>query len=250
MSSLLKERLGFNWIICVFFSFSCTFLLSSEENFILIDGRTNKVLKEIGPHIDEQYSPCCSFNIALSLMGFDTGILKNESSPVWKLPDGYDGSSQSWETTQSPMSWMKYSCVWYSKLLSSQLGRTILKNYLIKFDYGNQNLSGILISPREQVHFIQKMVLRQLPISSSAIEKTKILLFKEDLLNRWKLFGKTGLGSTITKDGKRIEHAWFVGWIEKSNQFLPFAYLIRSEKINPDQRIPRVKQLILEALGV
>lgn len=61
-------------------------------------------------------------------------------------------------------------------------------------------------------------------------------------------FGKTGWsGSDITKDGKTLEHSWFVGWIEKDDSFYPFAYLIRDKKINLDQRIPRVKQLLVES---
>ena len=106
----------------------------------------------------------------------------------------------------------------------------------------------MLISPREQVSFIQQMVLGKLPISSNAVQVTKTLLFKEELLNGWQLFGKTGWsGSEIAKDGKVLEFSWFVGWIEKDNRFLPFAYLIRSKKINLEQRIPRVKQLIIES---
>ena len=77
---------------------------------------------------------------------------------------------------------------------------------------------------------------------------TKAILFKEELPEGWKLFGKTGWsGSDIAKDGKTLEHGWFVGWIEKDCYFFPFAYLIRAQKINLDQRIPRVKQLLVES---
>lgn len=92
------------------------------------------------------------------------------------------------------------------------------------------------------------MVRAQLLVSPHAIEMTKAILFKEELPGGWKLFGKTGWsGSDITKDGKTLEHSWFVGWIEKDDSFYPFAYLIRDKKINLDQRIPRVKQLLVES---
>jgi beta-lactamase class D len=108
--------------------------------------------------------------------------------------------------------------------------------------------SSLTISPREQVDFIQKMVMDKLPISSNAIQMTKVILLKEESPEGWKLFGKTGWsGSDIGKDGKTLEHGWFVGWIEKDNNFFPFAYLIREQKINLDQRIPRVKQLLVES---
>lgn len=78
---------------------------------------------------------------------------------------------------------------------------------------------------------------------------TKVILFKEELAEGWRLFGKTGWsGSDITKDGKTLEHSWFVGWIEKGHHFYPFAYLIRDKKINLDQRVPRVKQLLMQSI--
>ena len=77
---------------------------------------------------------------------------------------------------------------------------------------------------------------------------TRAILFKEELAEGWKLFGKTGWsGSDITKDGKSLEHSWFVGWIEKEGNFYPFAYLIRDKTINLDQRIPRVRQLLIQS---
>jgi beta-lactamase class D len=139
-----------------------------------------------------------------------------------------------------------------------------IQNYLSSIEYGNEDISGglaepgptdvawinssLTISPQEQVNFVQKMILGKLPISSSAIQMTKTLLFKEELSGGWKLFGKTGWsGSAIAKDGISLEHGWFVGWIEKGEVFFPFAYLIRERKINLDQRIPRAKQLLLES---
>lgn len=256
----MKENICFKLVI--WFIFLSRLSLSAEENFIFIDGHTGEVIQEIGPHIDDQYSPCSTFKIALSLMGYDAGILKDENAPVWEFQQGYDDWLPSWRVPLSPMSWMKYSCLWYSKLLSLKLGLETIRNYLVAFEYGNHNVFGGLvepgsldplwvnsslqISPREQVHFIQKMVREELSISSYAFQTTKNLLFKEEFLNGWKLYGKTGWsGSNVAKDGITLEFSWFVGWIENENCFLPFAYLIRSEeKINLDQRIPRVKQLI------
>jgi beta-lactamase class D len=255
------EEMHFRSVLSIIFSFSFIFILSAEESFMLIDAVTDERIEEMGPDIDKYYSPCSSFKIPLALMGYDAGILKDENSPIWEFQEGYECSFPSWMNPQSPISWMKCSCVWYSKLLSLELGLEALRDYLVAFEYGNQNVLGglvepgplpplwinssLLISPREQVQFIQKMVLKELPVSSSAFEKTKTLLFKEDLVNEWKLYGKTGAGSDIPRDGKKLDHSWFVGWIEKGDRFLPFAYLIRSEKINFEQRIPRVKELII-----
>lgn len=244
--------------------FPCVSGFSNEENFLLVNGETDEIMLELGPHINERISPCSSFKITLSLMGYDAGVLVDENTPVWDFQDGYDDWLESWRAPLSPLSWMRYSCVWYSKVLSLQLGLDKIQSYLDSMEYGNKDMSGGLaepgpgnvawinsslkISPKEQVNFIQDMVQGKLPISNHAFEMTKVILFKEELAEGWKLFGKTGWsGSDIAKDGKTLEHSWFVGWIEKGHRFFPFAYLIRDKKINLDQRIPRVKQLLMES---
>ena len=250
-------------LICILLTFQSA-QIYSEENFLLIDGITNDTILEMGPHTNERISPCSSFKITLSLMGYDAGILSDENTPIWDFQDGYDDWLPSWRAPLTPQLWMHYSCVWYSKVLSLKLGMEKMQSYLDAFAYGNQDMSGgladpgqadpawinssIKISPKEQVDFIRKMVRRELPVSSLALQMTRAITFKEELPEGWKLFGKTGWsGSDITKDGKTLEHGWFVGWIEKEDNFFPFAYLIREPKINRDQRIPRVKQLLVES---
>jgi beta-lactamase class D len=251
-------------IASILLIFPCVSGFSTEENFLLINGETDEIVAELGPHINERISPCSTFKITLSVMGYDAGVLVDENTPVWDFQDGYDDWLESWKAPQTPQSWMKYSCVWYSKVLSLQLGLETMQSYVDSMKYGNMDLSGglaepgpgnvawinssLMISPKEQVDFIQNMVQGKLSVSGQAIEMTKVILFKEELTEGWKLFGKTGWsGSDIAKDGKTLEHSWFVGWIEKDHRFFPFAYLIRDKKINLDQRIPRVKQLLIES---
>lgn len=250
-------------MVCFLFVFPCT-VFAVEENFLLINGATDEIVIELGSHINERISPCSTFKMILSLMGYDAEILKDVLTPIWDFQEGYDDFLESWKKPQTPQSWMKYSCVWYAKLLALQLGLENIQNYLALFDYGNQDMSGGLalpgpanpawinsslkISPKEQVAFIQKMIQGKLPITSHTIKMTKVLVFKEELTEGWNLFGKTGWsGADVGKDGKTLEHGWFVGWIEKDQDFYPFAYLIREKKINLDQRIPRVKQLLVES---
>ncbi len=258
MRKIFSTLLGF----CLFIFYSRT--ASTEENFLLIDGITNEIVLELGSHVAERISPCSTFKITLSLMGYDAGILIDEKTPTWDFQDGYDDWLAAWRVPVFPKSWMQSSCVWYSKVLSLQLGLENIQSYLTSMEYGNKDMSGGLaepgpadppwinsslrISPREQVDFIQKMILGKFPISQHAVQMTKALLFKEELPEGWKLFGKTGWsGSYIGKDGKPLEHGWFVGWLEKDHKVFPFAYLIRERKINLDQRVPRVKQLLEEA---
>jgi beta-lactamase class D len=249
------------FILCFFCFFS---FIVAEERFLLINGISGEPVFELGSSLDEPMSPCSTFKIPLSVMGYDAGILKDEQTPIWQFQEGYDDFLDTWKGPLSPQSWMQYSCVWYSKLISCQLGHKKLQDYVTAFAYGNQDMSvGIVvpgkadpawfpsaplkISPKEQVNFIRKMVQNKLPVSNHAIDMTKRILFKEELPQGWKLFGKTGWSGSIGRDDDSVlEYAWFVGWIEKDARFFPFAYLIRDKKIVLDQRIPRVKQLIAD----
>lgn len=251
-------------IVCLLLIFPCVFTFSAEENFFLTNGATEETVLELGPNINKRFSPCSTFKMTLSLMGYDAGILKDDNNPTWDFQEGYDDWLASWRAPQTPQSWMKFSCVWYAKLLALHLGLEKIQSYLASFEYGNQDMSGGLAQPgpmnppwinsslkislKEQVDLIQRMITGKLSISSNAIQMTKVILFREKMADGWNLFGKTGWsGSDIAKDGKTLEHGWFVGWIEKDNKFFPFAYLIREQKINLDQRIPRVKQLLEES---
>lgn len=235
-------------------------LLVAAESFILINGNTSEVIQEFGPNIYKRVTPASTFKITLSLIGFDTGILENEISPVWDFQEGYDNFLETWKSPHAPKTWMENSCVWFSKILSYQLGIEKFQNYLSLFEYGNQDLSSGLvkpgtlnppwissslkISPKEQVNFIQKMVSGMLPISHNAFEMTKKILMKEELPEGWELYGRTGLGTDILEDRKQKRIRWFIGWIEKDKDFFPFAYQMRASTVDLNEAIPKVKKYL------
>lgn len=239
----------------------CSYLpLYGEENFILIKGSTNEIVREFGPNIEARVTPASSFKIVLSLMGYDAGVLQDEQNPTWNFQEGYDDFLESWKSPQNPQTWIKSSCIWYSKIIASKLGIETIHHHLSLFEYGNQDLSAGLvppgpinpawvssslkISPKEQVEFVQKMIQGRLPVSSNALQMTRNLLFKEEMPQGWKLFGKTALGSTVDENGKKLKVRWFVGWVENDQDFFPFAYLLQEQEIYVSQTIQRVKQLL------
>lgn len=87
----------------------------------------------------------------------------------------------------------------YSDLLTESQPEQIKASFYVvhhKTTPGSTNpawvTSSLKISPKKQVEFIQKMIREKLPISSNALQMTKNLLFKEEIFNGWKLFGKKG----------------------------------------------------------
>ncbi len=229
----------------------CSIMLSAGVAFAdscFIAKENGKVLQSEGDP-EKRYAPMSTFKITLSLIGFDSGILADEMHPVWPFKEGYDDFRDAWKQDQTPKSWIKESCVWYSGVLTKKLGMEKFQDYVAKFDYGNKDLSGdkgqnngltnawlsssLKISSLEQVAFLQKMLTGKLPIKPHAAAMTKNILFVEELKNGWKFFGKTGMGSLLNADGTKnpdLYHGWFIGFIEKGDRRIIFSNHIEDYK--------------------
>ncbi len=240
----------------------CSIMLSANVAFAdscFIAKENGKVLKSEGDQ-EKRYAPMSTFKIPLSLIGFDSGILVDEMHPVWPFKEGYVDWREVWKQDQTPKSWMKESCVWYSQVLTKELGMKKFQEYVTKFDYGNKDLTGdkgsnngltnawlsssLQISSAEQVAFLQKMLAGKLPIKPHAVAMTKNILFVEELKNGWKFYGKTGMGSLLNADGTKnpdLYHGWFIGWIEKGDRRIIFSNHIEDDKKEEIGAIQRAK---------
>lgn len=193
-----------------------------------------KILKNEGDCVT-RYAPQSTFKIALGLIGFDSTILKSESKPSWSLPEGEDSYINVCKDDHNPRTWMRDSCLWYSRILTTKLGMKKFQDYVTKFSYGNMDLSGGLtnawissslkISPDEQAIFLQKVVDRKFSIKRAAYDKTKNIMFIQEMAGGWTLYGKTGNGKQFDNDGNKtdLQHGWFVGYLEKGNRRIVFA---------------------------
>lgn len=211
--------------------------------FILFALGKNKIVTEYNMKKCTERIPANStFKIPLSLMAFDQGIITQNTVFHW---DGKKQNLVVWNQNQTPQTWLRYSVVWVSQLLTPQLGMEKIKNYLRQFNYGNQDFSGhpglndgltaawlsgsLKISPEEQLNFIKALVNNSLPISQQAMTNTKANMYLEtsNLVKGqgWKLYGKTGSGYHDPKDWmKHIpmkdvpQDGWFVGYVERNQE--------------------------------
>ncbi|MDQ2994071.1 MAG: penicillin-binding transpeptidase domain-containing protein [Pseudomonadota bacterium] len=249
-------------------------LLSTLTLPILADTRCflakeqNRVLKSEGD-VNLRFSPASTFKIAISLMGFDAGVLVNSMTPEWPF-DKINTSSYNpvCNQAQTPESWMKNSCVWYSQKITTQLGAEKFKNYVTHFDYGNQDITGdagknnglthswlgssLKISALEQATFVQKLIDDRLPVSKQSQSQTRKILSLETLPNGWKLYGKTGTNPHGSRD-KVYQGGWFVGWIEKGERKIVFAHYFedkQAESTPVGRRAKAVAKQILMALSI
>ncbi len=196
----------------------------------------NKVLIQEGKNCNTEYSPNSTFKIPLAIIGFETDILKSRHTPVWKPKKPLSFLKYYHDDAHSPLSWIRFSVVWYSQILTQKLGMTKLQEYIDKFNYGNKDLSGdvnqengltqswlsssLKITPVAQIEFIEKLAKNQLPVSKKSQEQTKdlIKLMEESsLANWWSMHGKTGGGSV-----SGVKEGYFVGFAEKNGEIVSF----------------------------
>lgn len=213
---------------------------AAEDCFIVTDLESGRVLAKQGL-CAARHPPNSTFKLALALMGYDAGLLKNESQPVLAPPDGADTERPETRGPQTPRSWMQNSVVWYSDVLARQLGREQLAKYLKGFAYGNENTGGVkseaepgarfwissslVISPREQIDFLRRMLKGELPVAPEAVHETMKLMALDAQPAGWMVFGKTGSGFTRLADGvldRTRPFGWFVGFAKKDGHTAVF----------------------------
>lgn len=227
---------------------------------LLLDAGSGKTLLREG-QCDQRVSPASTFKVAISLMGFDSGILASEHKPRLPFRPGYADWLPAWRKATDPAGWMKDSVVWYSQQVTSRLGEPRFQAYLDRFEYGNRDASGnpgkqdgltqawlgssLKISPDEQAVFLRRLVNRTLPVSSRAVDKTTAILRYPRLRNGWEVYAKTGTGS----EPGALPHGWLVGWATDGTRTVVFARLAQDDKREDGPRAGlRVRDAFLKEL--
>jgi len=231
-----------------------------------VDAGSGRALLREGD-CSSRITPVSTFNIAVSLMGYDSGFLKDQHAPVLPYRESYQAWNKEWRRDMDPSQWISYSAVWYAQQVTQHIGRVQFERYVQGFGYGNRDASGdrskdngltwswvgssMQISPDEQTSFLRRLVRRELPVSQYAHDQTAKLLKVRDLPNGWQVFGKTGTGAPIGPDGKddySRSYGWFVGWATNGERTIVFARLAQDEKLTEGAAGPRTKEAFLRDL--
>jgi beta-lactamase class D len=235
----MKKPLRLLFILAIFLAplFSlATDMPDDTRRMVVVNAQTGETIL-MGENLDERNSPFSTFKVPLSVAAIDAKILISKTSPVYKFQESYREAhlpDSHWQDT-NPQMWLTNSTVWFSKLITREMGFDKIKKYLHEFQYGNEDARGkgdegitnfwlgtsLKISVLEQVEFLKKLVLRKLPVSANSMELTEEMLHLEKLENGYNFYGKTG--------GNK-ECGWFVGWARKDNQFYVFAMNILVHK--------------------
>lgn len=243
---------------------------SSAEELctLIIDATSGDTVLERGHQCATRVTPASTFKLAISLMGYDSGVLSDTRNPSWPYQVGYpDWAGDAWRRDIDPATWMKISVFWYSQQILQKLGQTRFEQYMEAFGYGNKDVSAVpvqnpgsngvwvmsslQISPVEQVAFLRKLVNRQLPVSPHAYEMTASIAKQDVRLGGWRIYGKTGTGSPGQDNRYRADQAygWYVGWATKGAQSLVFARLVQDEKAQQPNAGVRARDQLMEQLS-
>ncbi len=232
----------------------------TEGCFALYDLKGDRYLRYNEERCRRRFSPCSTFKIPNSLIGLETGVIKDAEFVIpWDRakhpPDNRDIEPfKHWWQDHSLRSAIKYSVFWYYRELASRVGAERMNQWLEKFSYGNRDASGgidrfwlnssLLISADEELEFLKAFYHGRLPVSKRSVDIVKEIITLEQT-DTYKLSGKTG-GGLI---GDRAL-GWFVGYLETKGNVYFFALNI--EGATPaairDQRIDLTKR-ILAGLG-
>lgn len=218
--------------------FSCSSLRKfSNKNvcFLLYDLDQKKFERVINEeNCRQEYAPASTFKVPLSLMAFDAGVLKDESTLFpWNKKHHM---IESWNKDHTAASWMRDSVVWYSQVITPKLGQKKITKYLQDFKYGNADMTGGLkwawltpsasqeekvttslkVSAYGQLEFWEKFWRESLPVSPHAIAVTKKILVSDISEKSSLLQGKTGSG--YIDDSSKLRLGWFVGHVKAGSR--------------------------------
>lgn len=212
--------------------------------FILLDVSNKKYVRYKERVAGERLSPCSTFKIPNSLIGLETGVIKDADFVIkW---DGKQYPFDTWNKDQTLRSAIGESVVWYYRELARRVGETEEQKWVRKIDYGNMDASGgiekpfwlqssLTISDSEQIEFLRRLHAGELPFSKRSTDIVlDILRLSEE--NGTVFRGKTGTAGDRDKGIATL--GWFVGSVERNGKVYIFATNIRGGD-NPSGRTAR-----------
>jgi beta-lactamase class D len=187
-------------------------------SILIYDVTQNVYFSNDFEHASTGFLPASTFKIPNSMIGLETGVLKDENH-LFKW-DGKPRRLKNWEADLTLAEAYKVSCVPCYQEVARTIGTKRMNDYLKKLDYGNMEIADSMIdifwlegdfkiSQKQQIDFLKRFYNKELPIS----ERTSNIMRKIMLLDEneaYKLSGKTGWA---IRNGNNI--GWFVGFVEK-----------------------------------
>ncbi len=204
-----------------------------EGSFILYDLNNDHYIYYNPDKIKTPLTPASTFKILNSLIGVETGVIKDENHVIkW---DGINREYSFWNRDHNLQSAFQNSVVWYYRELARQVGSERMQAFIDKVEFGNKNISGgidnfwlgaggLKISPEEQLNFLVRFYKEELPFSSESYGVVKKIMIADSSSN-YILRAKTGWG---IQNGKNV--GWYIGYYEVKNNVYLFVNCLLSDE--------------------
>jgi len=221
--------------------------------FVLYDARGKEYFRYNEAGCSKRLSPCSTFKIFNSLVGLETGVVKDENHLLkW---DGTKYSIAPWNSDHTLKSAVKESVVWYFQRVATGVGEERMNKYIRLTHYGNEDISGGLttfwlgsslkISADEQVEFLKKLYYEELPFSKRSMDIVRRII-RLTATPAGILSGKTG---SDLVDGKGVL-GWFVGYVEHDDHQYFFATNIQAADGASGRKAREISEGILHEAGL
>jgi beta-lactamase class D len=218
----------------------------TSGEFVSLDLRTGKRFRMNPDGCSTRFAPFSTFKIPASLIGLETGVVKDPDekwswdAAKYPPPSPAPGGDYilAWQRDQTLRTALSRSIVWYFRELASRVGEPRMKQWLATFEYGNQDVSGGLdrfwlgrslrISPDEQVEFLARLQRGEFPVARRHLDLVKDVLTQEASAG-YRMMAKTGSSS----DGE----GWLVGWVESTGRGCAFALHLKAPSYEEMARV-------------
>jgi len=111
-----------------------------DGSAVVYDEKNNKYYFYNKAQYTEMFTPASTFKICNSLIGLETGVIKDENFVIkW---DGVDRGRPEWNKDQDMKSAFRNSTVWYYQEMARRVGGERMKHWLEKANYGNRDTLG------------------------------------------------------------------------------------------------------------
>lgn len=187
--------------------------------FVMMDLKTGTITRYNARRCAQPIAPCSTFKIFNSLVGLQTGVLRDENTTFkW---DSTPQRLKEWEQDLTLAAAVKYSAVWYFQKVAAQVGPVRMQHYLDTVGYGNRDISGgitrfwlntsLRISADDQVGFLARLYANRLPFDNRVMEVVrKVLVLRSEK-------GMVFSGKTGSAESTDSTFGWFVGHLTARN---------------------------------
>lgn len=201
---------------------------------------------------ETRYLPASTFKIMNTLIALECKSIQSIDE-VFRW-DGEVRSYEAWNKDLSVREAFRVSAVWVYQEMARRSGRENIEKWLTASGYGNMQtgpeidrfwLDGdIAVSPVEQILFLKKLWLHQLPFSENTQQQVKELMLTETDGNS-RLYAKTGWAARVSN-----QIGWYVGAVENNGHVFLFALNIDIKEPSDTKYRIEITRKILDSEGI